>query len=712
MHEQHCTCAKPQAGHPKYTRPHAYGLLVRPRRRLISLATMLLLLGDASTSVYGRQPPGQTAEASPGVSAETPRIAATDDEAEPEDLAELSLEELMDVDVVVTASRRAQRKSTLPYAVTVITAADIRASGARTVPDAMRLAPGMDVAELNSGQTAVSPRGLHGFLGRSVLILVDGRQIFDSLFGGNLWGNWPFQLEDIERIEIIRGPGGVTWGANAVNGVINIITKDPADQQGVVLTLGGGSRGQHKEHVGIGWRDGDTRFRFSMEFEGNDGFRGGGSILGALDDDYKASRMTLFGIHDFPTGDTLTFSAGSAVVDGGIARTPLGGLGQTRNAGSQANFVMAKWSHEIKADSVIEFTGYINDFQASPGLKQIDYRYQQIALQLAHTYKTPEDRTVTWGIDTRVDLLDAGNSDPQLLERNFVSTGIIGVYAQEDWHLNDAWSVSLGGRVDYESYGGFQPSARASLLREFDNGSVVYSSISRAFQMPPVGVRFVDFPVANGLVQITGTRSLDVETLWAYEVGYRGTVFEKLELSMNLFWEEFSDLTTLSGRLGPPGLINLNVDNLADASLYGFELDAKYPLSERLTLLGNYTFERLDWRSDVPFVDKDLISPPEHKFMLGARYSPTDDLHLSGHLFYVDRVIAPRVEIPSVSRSIDAYWRLDLQASVDFWDETGSLTFGVRNLLDDQHAEGGTTFMNFAEVPRMVYVEFRYAIAP
>ncbi len=497
-----------------------------------------------------------------------------------------------------------------------------------------------------------------------------------------------------------------------MNGVINIITKDPADQQGVTLTLGGGSRGQNKEHIGFGWRDGNTRIRLSLEYEGNDGFRKGRSILGGLDDDYKASRINLYGIHDLPSGDTLTFSAGSAVVDGGLARTPLGGLGMSRNAGSQASFVMAKWSHEIGADNVLDLTGYVNDFYVSPGLRQIDYRYQQIAFQLAHTFKTEDEHHITWGVDSRVDLLDGSNSDPQLLERDSLSTVIIGVYAQDNWNLDDQWSVSLGARLDYEAYGGFQPSVRGSLTREFDDGSIVYASFSRAFQMPPVGLRFTDFPMANGFVGVSGTRSMKSEGLLAYEVGYRGKVFDSVEFSANAYWHEYSELTSLSGRLGPPGLMNLNVDNRADASLYGVELDAKYPVSDKLDLLANYTFQRLNWRADVPFVDEDLMSPPEHKLTLGARYSPNEDVHLSGHLFYVDSVKAPRVDVPSSTRPIDAYWRLDVQASFDLWDDTSSLTFGVRNLLDNLHPEGGTSFLNYAEVPRMAYVEFRYEIIP
>ncbi len=168
------------------------------------------------------------------------------EEDEFEDIDLLDLE----VPIVVTAARREQKLTTVPYAMSVVTAKDIRRVGARTVPDALRLVVGVDIADLASGASAVSPRGVLGFVGRQTLVLVDGRQIFDSHFGGTLWTMWPFQMEDIARIEVIRGPGGVTWGANAYNGVINIITKDPADQLGRTMTAGGGSRGSFFQHIG------------------------------------------------------------------------------------------------------------------------------------------------------------------------------------------------------------------------------------------------------------------------------------------------------------------------------------------------------------------------------------------------------------------------------------------------------------------------------
>ena len=616
----------------------------------------------------------------------------------------------MSVQVVVTASRKQERLDTVPYAISVITKDDIRAAGARSVPEALRLAAGVDVAELSYGNAAVSPRGHQGFLSRRVLVLVDGRQIFDSLFGGTVWGAWPFQLEDVERIEVIRGPAGVTWGANAMNGTINIITKDPTDQLGTTIRLSGGSRGAQTEYIGHAFRDDKLRLRLSGEFEGSDGFAQGGSWLGGLEDDYKSGRMSLYAVYEQNPHDTLTLSAGSGVLDGGFPRTPLGGFGWRRNPGAQASFVSGRWSHRIEKDNTLELTAYINDFYASPGLPQIDYRYQQFAFQLSHSLRPSEDHTLSWGMDTRADLLDASNSDPQMLTRSFVSTGILGLYVQDEWRFAPQWSLNLGGRVDYEFYGGFQPSARASLVRKLSDTSQVYAAVSRAFQMPPVGLRFVEFPLLNGLAWAEGNRGLDVETLLAYELGYRTKLFDRLQLSLNIFWHEYDDSTTLSPRLGPPGLLTMDLDNRAASSLYGAELEARYPVSKKLTLLATYTHQQLDWRSSAAFHDTDMVSPPRNKAMIGVRYSATDDLHLSSHLYYVDAVTAPNVDFPFIARNIDPYLRWDLRAEYEFWKDAASVAVGVRNLLDDSHAEGGTLFLNYAEVPRMVYAEFRVQI--
>ncbi|MCP4591938.1 MAG: TonB-dependent receptor [bacterium] len=613
----------------------------------------------------------------------------------------------LEVPIVVTASRRAQKITTVPYAMSVITAEDIRLSGARSVPDALRLAPGLSVAELAYGATGVSPRGFQGLVSRELLVLVDGRQLFDSFFGGTLWSSWPFQLEDVERIEVIRGPGGVAWGANAVNGVINIITKDPADQLGFTLVTGGGSRGTHLEHVGYAFREGNLRFRISGEYEASDGFREGGSILRSLDDDYKAGRATLYAIYEAGDRDTFTISAGNALLDGGYPPTPMAGVGLRRNSGSQASFILGKWERRITEDNTIELTGFVNAFHLSPGVPALDYRYQQMALQFSQTLKPAKAHTLTWGIDTRVDLLDTTNADPFMLTKDLVNTGVVGAYLQDRWQFLPRWTLDVGARIDYEFYGGFQPSARTALAYELSDDSMVYGAVSRAFQMHPAAMRFMDFPLMNGLARVGASRSIEAQSLIAYELGYRGRFLDRLNVNLALFWHEYGELTPLIPVLGPPGLLGLKLDEGDPATTYGVEVDAKYAVNRHLTLLGNYTFLETQLRSSIPFHLMDTITSPQHQFMVGARYDVTDDLHVSSHLYFVDAVSAPDPSNPFIPHHIDSYFRLDLRGEYEFLDDRASFAVGVRNLLDSGHYEGGSLFINDAEVPRMVFAEFR-----
>ncbi len=614
-----------------------------------------------------------------------------------------------EVDIVQTAARRPQLIKNLPYAVSVVTAKDIRRAGAQSVPEALRLATGVDVASLTWAYTGVSPRGFHGAVGDQVLVLVDGRQIFDPILGASFWGFWPLQMEDIDRIEVLRGPTGVTWGANAMNGVINIVTKDPARQTGLTTIANGGSRGWNKEHVGYGYADEKLKFRVSGEHESSDGFQKGGSLLHGLDDDYRAGRMGAHAIFEPGLKDTLTLSAGSSVVDGGTPVPPNIGLGTAINPTTQSEFLLAKWDHKVATDNQFGITGYVNDFNFQPGSKHMDYRYQQLALEFNHTFKPADNHTLTWGIDSRTDLIDASNADPIMLSRDFISSATIGLYAQDEWRFLPKWSLNLGARIDYDFYGGFHPSGRASLAREFDDGSFLYGAVSRAFQMPPAGGRFANFPLYNGLGYVTADQDTEPQKVIAYELGYRRKLLnDKLSMNANLFWNDFSDVITISTELGPPGLFQQLYKNRASAAMYGAEFDTRYALTKELTLLANYTYQQLDWEGHVPFTDKDFLTPPMHKFMVGAQYDPIKDLHLSGYLYYVDSVRAPNTDNPFKPLQIHPYFRLDLRAEYEFWRKQAAVAVGVQNLLDPSHLEGGSTFLNTAEAPRMVYAELRF----
>ncbi len=211
---------------------------------------------------------------------------------------------------------------------------------------------------------------------------------------------------------------------------------------------------------------------------------------------------------------------------------------------------------------------------------------------------------------------------------------------------------------------------------------------------------------------MTSHEDMRATTMMAYELGYRGKFLnDRLETTADVYWDEYSNMLASAFRPGPPGLLRFDLDTRSDYSLYGVEASAKYKLTKQLTLLGNYTFEMMDWRGAMgPCVEQDFVTPPKHKFMLGARYDPIPDLHLSTQVYYVDAVTAPNSTIPLLPRRIPRYFRLDLRAEYEFWKKQASVAVGVRNLLDPSHPEGGTQFLNNAEVPRMIYAEMRFTI--
>lgn len=662
----------------------------------------------AQESPDSRQP---AAESAPANRSETTHSVPATALGADEDIHLFDLE----IPVVVSVMRRPQTVEELPYAITVITAQDIRRAGARTVADALRLAPGVDVAELNISNAAVSPRGAHGFLTAETLVLVDGRQIFDALFGGTLWGSWPFQLEDIERIEVIRGPAGVTWGANAMNGVINIVTKDPRDQRGLTFRAMGGFPGMHEEYLGYGFADEKLRLRASGSYFGSDGFQRGGSLLRPLDDYARQGKASLHGIITLNETDSLLLSGGSAIKDGGFPPALTGGL-RTSSQKSSANFLLSRWTRRLSADETIDVTFFVNDFHAKPGVPQIDYRYQQIGLQFGHTFKPHHRHTLSWGLDARWDLMDFTLADPFMATRGHVSSGEFTLYVSDDWRLSDRWTLHLAGALGYDTYGGFSPTGRAALSYRISPQSFIYGSVSRAFAMPPSAVRFVDIPLAGGLAHLRASDGLREQELIAYELGYRRRMLDdKLSFAVTGFWHQTDNLITISPRLRPgagpglrrPYLLRMDVGNRVSESLYGVEVETKYDITPRLQLVGNYTYQVTANRSAVPAHEHDQMTPPQHKLMLGPRWSPTDDLHLSATAYWVDAVRAPNPTFPLVDRGIPSYWRLDLRGEYEFWNKRASVAVGVRNLLDSHHPEGTTIMLNNAEVPRMVYGELR-----
>jgi len=307
-----------------------------------------------------------------------------------------------------------------------------------------------------------------------------------------------------------------------------------------------------------------------------------------------------------------------------------------------------------------------------------------------------------------MDLLDDTISNTGLTIDRYYTTGVVGAYLQDTWRFAPKWSLEFGGRIDYDAYGGFQPSARASLAYEIDHQSMVYGAVSRAFENPTVASRYADVDEFNGLVNVQGHKDMHATSVIAYELGYRRKFFDRLDTKSSLYWHEYDNAIGIRPHLGFPVLFYMNSECLGPYSTYGYEFESKYAITKKLSLLGHYTLQFMDWRADAQFNSStDSITPPKHKFMIGPRYDVTDNLHLSGQIWHVTHVTAPNPANPLFLNHLDGYTRLDLRAEYEFWKKQAAFAVGVSNLLDPQHYEATTSFLNNAEVPRMVYAELR-----
>lgn len=680
------------------------------------LGTMLfsvIVLGFSTSPVYAQS------ETNPTEDADTRAIAANTDEQPAttidtippieEEMDDVLLFELEVDEVVFSASRRQQTVESLPYAITVITADDIQNAGALTVTDALRLVAGSNVAQLSAINPAISLRGFSGILARDLLVLVDGRQIFDGLYGGTVWGAWPFQIEDIDRIEVIRGPAGLTWGPNAVNGVINIITKAPSDEPQLVLRSGAGTQGWSRNYLGYSFADQRLSFRISGEYERGDGHVRGGNALFPIDDDYKTGRINFKGSFQINEQDTLRFSGGSAVINGGYLANTV--FGKAEVGRSRANYMQLAWERRPDPDEQITLTLYVNDFGLIYAIDLSNYAYDQVGLSLTHTFKAASEHTLTWGIDSRLDYFDSG-STPNFVRKPYVLSGVIGAFIQDEWRFAEQWILNAGLRLDYDTYAGFEPSARVGITHFINEQHSLFAAVSRAVHMPPAPYNFVHVPAFGGLFGLRSKTLLENQPIMAYELGYRGKYLdEKLDLTANLFWHELQDITALNPKPFAPFLMTGVIDNTGSASVYGLEVESEYRPETDWRLLANYTYQQMDWHPDSTTPQNhEILTTPRHQFMVGVQHDLTDDLHVSTHWYFVDDVDAPTTLNLLTGKAISDYHRLDITARYEFWEDRAQFSVGVKNLLDNHHPEGSSQFMNESEVPRKIFAELRLSL--
>ncbi len=640
-----------------------------PRGRL----PVVLLVAVSATSLAGQSP---------------------DEGAAATDAGWFDLDQLLAAKVY-SVSRREQVAFEVPAAVHVIQGEDLARFGARSFAEALRLAPGTFVGRMNSHRYAVSIRGFADEFANKLLVMQDGRSLYTPHFSGTFWDVQDTFLDDIDQIEVVRGPGGAAWGVNAVNGVVNVLTKSAEKTQGLLVTGGGGTEEMALGGVRYGGRAGEhTYYRvFGQAFQRGDTklangesahdewyqARGGFRVDSAQGD---ANRFRMLGEYYAGEEDQLIFSGPDMIeVSGG--------------------HVIGGWQHDFSPDSLLDVQAYYDGYRRSSGQGISDA--DQFSLALDHSFLLGEQHRLNWGVDYRAHA-DSLVTPPQLVYAPTERTlQFLSIFAQDEWALIDELKLTMGVKAEHNDFTGWEPLPNLRFAWTPTERQTVWTGVSRAARIPS---RTDD----NQTVFLPGFEArpnteLPTEQLWAYEAGYRARFGEDVTLDAAVFLNQYDNLRTIESSFiaAPPTFVTLR-DSKMTGQGYGGELALLWQATKWWRWQGAYSYLELDLATANGSTDttstRQSGNSPQQQVMIRSWLDFSAHLRLDAAWRWVD-------DLPSLN--VPAYNSLDVRLA---WEPTAGLWLSVvgQNLLAEQHPEfRSSPFLPISsEIQRGVYAKLAW----
>ncbi len=619
-------------------------------------------------------------------------------------LAELSLEDLMGLDVqVTTVSRKAERRQRTAAAVHVITSEDLRRSGIRSIPDALRMAPGIRVTRLSSGRYTVTARGFTWEYADKILVLIDGRSVYSTLFSGTEWETLDLPIEEVERIEVIRGPGGTMWGSNAVNGVINIITKSAEVDQGESLTLIYGDEERQDVLLRGGIRLGEKGYLRAFARSNERGSLA--PNLTGIPDSFEQTRFGLRGDFDLDNGESLMISAGAFDMENPRGRntasmTPPFSSGLNTDQSATGANLLGRWTkdHDSGSLSTLQASVAYLDGDSQQTIQertQIDVFYQ-------HESALSESQTLVWGLAARHTDVHFEDTDFIQWDANRHDQHYSG-FIQNQIQLTEKTTLTAGIKLEDNAFTGleFQPSLRAAYFLSED--TTFWSSISRAIQTPSEVYRgarvFYQFIPDQGSgfdtsVVLNPDDSDTSESVLSFEAGMRTKLAEKGSLDISTFLNDYQNVRgAIFGTPFATGASTMEMPlffkGVGEFRTFGIEVASTYALTPDLVARGSYTYTHVDESYDDP---SQVIpwtfdsSTPKHIAHVGLSYNIAADWEFDANTYFVSRTSTRGAEI-------DPWIRADVRLG---WQPTDGVTITVagQGLFHDDEKEitgGGNT---------------------
>ncbi len=641
-----------------------------------------------------------------------PQYAHSHSRPAADDLSELSLEQLMDIEVV-TVSRKEQRQFTVASAIHVLTGDDIRRSGAQSIPEALRLVPGMQVARINANQWAVTCRGFNEYFANKLLVMIDGRSIYSQIFSGVMWEENDLLFEDLDRIEVVRGPGATSWGANAVNGVINIISKNSRATQGWLISSGLGNELHNQTALRYGGKIGDSAtFRIWGKYLNYDDlrFEDGNELpdSGDAHDGWESSRWGFRA--DWGRGNNRFCLQSDAYVnryDTQLRRYNFATDAYETDKDDNQSYggnILGRWIHDFSPSSQLTLQAYYDRIRKISFFAPI--RVDNYDLDMQHKFRLGSRNEIVWGLGFHF-TADSIDSAPEFSfspekRDEALYTGFI----QDEIELvQEKLNLTLGTKMEHNYHTGFEIQPGARLAWTPTEKITLWSAVTRAVRTPS---RTVDDSTVNaflpasimgtgfstGKIEIHGDNRAVSEVEHAYEFGLRVAPRKNIYMDVATFWSHYSHLRYITREfrgvktdrtVSPPAISFLeqnSFSNPAYGHTYGAEFSFGWDVTEKWRLLGGYSYFRINLKDHDtdgdPYNYQYGEGPRNHAYLVSHLDLPAHiELDLIGR--YVDADTLP-------SRRIPAYADMDVHVG---WKPDEHVEFSLigRNLFDDHKLE-------------------------
>jgi iron complex outermembrane receptor protein len=636
----------------------------------------------------------------------------------PADLGRMSLEELLEVKLTSLA-RRSQSLADAPAAVFVLSREDIRRSGLLTLPEILRLVPGVQVARYSNSKWSVSARGMGTYYSNKLLVLIDGRSVYTPDFSGVYWDLHEVPFDDIERIEVIRGPGGTMWGVNAVNGIINVITRSASDTQGTraAVTAGSQDRGVATARYG-GTIGQDTAYRVYGRLVSRES-----TTVDAIDD---SSRITRGGFRLDTTRETSNWTLQSDAYTGtehAPSTQPLFGAPYTTVVQDRIDvsgaYALGRWNRSFAAGSTVEVRSYFDHNRRDELIHP--FQSDTVDLDAQHRFRPAAGHDMMYGGEYRRTMTSIRNTTPVMSYLPEESErDIFSAFVQDEFQVATSLSLTAGVKAEhYESVGfAVEPSVRAMWSPLATHR--VWGSVARGLRTPSLADQIATFtygvlpPSAATLgmpleIRVAGDPDQNsAETVLAYEAGYRAQIAPSISVDVALFRNEYSHLSsysrgpaTFTTEGGTPHLtLTSTHQNLAAGTSHGVEALVNWTPMSRWSLSASASTLDTKFRMTDPTVEAGntflvLSLSPRAQAVVRSAVQVTKAVELDGSFFWNDAWEMGGVGAYTRT-DVRAGWKVNPRVLVDV---------GVQNLFDERHVETATyLFETPTEIARSAYV--------